>query len=579
VNLIDALELLKRPFPEDGTLLKIFLACGFTPLHLQTLLTAHLRKVFPGHRIEIQTGLFGDLPGNIERLDPRTFDAVVVMIEWEDLDPRLGIRSLGGWRYADIPDIVDSADQRATRLQRALKTISCSVPITICMPTLPLPPMFSVRALQGCPYEFRLREIVSSLAASTSSEPAVQILSTQCLDEISPLGERFDIKSEITAGFPYKLGHASRVAELLTVLIRNPAPKKGIITDLDDTLWAGILGDAGIEGVSWDLDQHSHMHGLYQQFLASLASAGVLIGVASKNDPALVEKAFERKDLLLGKDKVFPFEISWTRKSESVRRILKVWNVGPESVVFVDDSPMEVAEVKDAFPEMECVVFPKDGYQAIWGLIRQLRDLFGKKTVSEEDSLRLVSIRNANSLRESLGVPGSSFDDFLENARATILFTFGSEIGDCRALDLINKTNQFNLNGKRLNQSAWMNYLRDPLSFMITVTYEDKYAPLGKISVLMGRFDGRSLVVSSWVMSCRAFSRRIEHQCLEYLFGKFSVEGIAFDYEATPRNGPLQEFFAQLLGMPPEPNFRLSQASFMEKKPPLFHRVEEMANG
>src|SRR5262249_38614687 len=159
-----------------------------------------------------------------------------------------------------------------------------------------------------------------------------------------------------------------------------------------------------------------------------------------KNDPALVDEAFERKDLLLGKDNVFPFEIHWNRKSESVRRILKTWNVGPEAVVFVDDSPMEVSEVKDAFPEMECVVFPKNRYQAIWELIRQIRDLFGKNVISEEDSLRLPSIRNANSLRESLEVPGNSLDGFLVHARASVLFTFGKEMGDRRALDLLNKT-------------------------------------------------------------------------------------------------------------------------------------------
>jgi FkbH-like protein len=91
------------------------------------------------------------------------------------------------------------------------------------------------------------------------------------------------------------------------------------------------------------------MHGLYQQFAASLASAGVLIGVASKNDPVMVEQAFDRSDLHITRGDIFPFEINWSRKSESVQRILDTWNINPDSVVFIDDSPMEVAEVKTVF--------------------------------------------------------------------------------------------------------------------------------------------------------------------------------------------------------------------------------------
>ena len=348
---------------------------------------------------------------------------------------------------------------------------------------------------------------------------------------------------------------------------------------MDDTLWAGILGEVGTEGISWDFDQHTHMHGLYQQFLDSLASAGVLVAVASKNDHALVEQAFERKDLLISKESMYPVEAHWARKSESVQRILRAWNLGPEAVVFIDDSPMEVAEVKTAFPEMECVVFPGNDYQAVWDLLKRLRDLFGKSVVSEEDSIRLKSIRGAGALRELRKVAGGSLDDFLQAADASVRLTFGKQVGDSRAFELTNKTNQFNLNGKRWSEAAWMAYLADPSSFLMTVSYQDKYGPLGKIAVILGKLQGKTLQVDSWVMSCRAFSRRIEHQSLKQLFEKFHVEEICFNYQATPRNGPLQEFFSELLGAPLTAELRLSREAFREKSPSLFHRVEEVING
>ena len=140
----------------------------------------------------------------------------------------------------------------------------------------------------------------------------------------------------------------------------------------------------------------------------------------------------------------------------------------------------------------------------------------------------------------------------------------------------MNKTNQFNLNGKRFSESEWTKFITDPQSFLLTASYQDKYGPLGKIAVILGKIEGRGLSIHSWVMSCRAFSRRIEHHTLKHLFEKFNANEIAFDFQSTPRNGPLQDLFAELVGAPLQPGVKISQASFLEKSPPLFHRVEEI---
>ena len=578
MTLLDALELLNRPIPEPVSTQGIFLECGFTPLHLKTFLAAHLRLCFPRGRIEIKTGLYGDLVGNLERVQPSGGSAVCVVVEWADLDPRLGIRSLGGWRSTGIPDIVESAHRQSERLAHLMQKLADSVPICVSTPTLPLPPIFTTRGGQAHHHECQLREIAASMATSLSAYRRVRLLNLQRLDELSPLGRRFDAKAEITSGFPYSLEHASTLAELLAALIQNGPPKKGLITDLDDTLWAGILGEIGVEGIAWDMAGHAQMHGLYQQFLASLASAGVLLAAASKNDPALVEQALGRSDILLSRDNLFPREVHWGPKSESVERILDTWNIGPEDVIFIDDSPMEVAEVHAVFPQMECVVFPKGDDQAIWNLLRRLRDCFGKGSVSPEDEIRQRSIRAASTLKSVMPRGGRGADDFLRNVEATITLGLGTDASDERAFELINKTNQFNLNGKRFSQADWLSFLQDPAAFLLTASYEDKFGPLGKIAVVMGRMEGRKLHVNSWVLSCRALSRRIEYQCLKYLFEKFDPEEMVFDYEATPRNGPLQDFFAELLGGPLAPSVAVRKADFDAKAPALFHRLVEVAN-
>ena len=116
-----------------------------------------------------------------------------------------------------------------------------------------------------------------------------------------------------------------------------------------------------------------------------------------------LNKAFERDDLLLSKTSVFPIEARWWPKSESVQRILKTWNVLADSVVFVDDSTMEVAEAQSAFPEMECLLFPKDDYSAFWQMLSHLRNRFAKTRIHEEDSFRLQSIRNSGASRQPTG--------------------------------------------------------------------------------------------------------------------------------------------------------------------------------
>jgi FkbH-like protein len=350
-----------------------------------------------------------------------------------------------------------------------------------------------------------------------------------------------------------------------------------VITDLDGTLWRGILGDVGAEGVSWD--GHAHAHALYQQLLSSLAEAGVLVAVASKNDPPLVEEAFRRPDCLLARDQVFPCEIHWGLKSHSIARILDAWRIGADSVVFVDDDAMQLAEVKAAYPEIECLLFPQ-GDQEVYELLVRLRDLFGRSALTEEDRLRSESLRTTSSTRlratpeASEPAAPAEIDWFLAEAEATLKIETVKEPMDLRGFELLNKTNQFNLNGKRITEGAWRAYLREPDTFLLTVSYRDKFGALGKIAVLSGRRTNGDVRVEYWVISCRAFSRRIEHRCLQVLFDRFGVPTLTFDFLPTPRNGPLRMFLSELLGVPPQPGLVLTREQFALRCPPLFHALE-----
>jgi FkbH-like protein len=573
MKLIEALEILRRGPSEDSEQFVLSLVCSFTPLHLQTLLAAQLQLFRRNRQVKIHTGLYGDLLGNLARVRESKSDAVILIVEWHDLDPRLGIRSLGGWAPELLPEILENARSRSTAVVQAVEKLSSEMPIAVCFPTLPLPPISFTPGWQASAFETELRACVSTMASQVVQLSNVRALNPQQLDLLSPFAERFDVKSELLTGFPYRMSHAAILSELLARLVANPAPKKGLITDLDDTVWKGILGEVGLDGVSWDLDHHSHMHAVYQQLLHSLARAGILVGVASKNNPDLVDEIFNNHSLILPRDAVFPIEAGWGPKSRSVGRILKAWNIGAEDVVFVDDSPIELAEVKAANPAIECLLFPKDDPHAIFALLQRLRDIFGKSLLQEEDAIRLDSLRRADPTQQA------GEKNFLEQAEAEITFNFNRETLDPRALELINKTNQFNLNGNRHTQMSLQTYVRDANAFLLVASYKDKYGPLGKIAIIAGRHIGKKLLIDTWVMSCRAFSRQIEHGCFEELVAKFDADEIEFDFVATPRNEPLRIFLTELLGASPASPCRLAKRDFLNRQPKTYHRVLELTNG
>src|SRR5258706_1822043 len=397
-----------------------FLACGFTPLHLATFLEAYLigcLQKMPA----IETGLYGDLPGNLERAAARKPDAVAVVIEWADLDARLGFRQLGGWSPQLLPDIEATAGASLQRLKSLLTDLAAGCPVVLSTPTLSLPPVAPTSGWEASGFELRLAALVNELAVWAAGQTSIRQVNRTRLDLLSPLDARLDLRSEIRTGLPYTQEHADILARLIAKLLIPTQPVKGLIVGRDDTLWNGILGEVGVDGVRWDLESRSHIHALFQQLLDSLAEAGTLIAIASKNDAALVEAALARADLHIKPDRIFPVHANWGPKSDSVSRILQSWNIGADAVLFVDDNPMELAEVKAAHPGIECVQFPRQEPSAGWELLWELRDRFGKRVISEEDRIRLATLRT-RPLTEAPASAGAGADEFLAQAQGGLTF-------------------------------------------------------------------------------------------------------------------------------------------------------------
>src|ERR1700739_632877 len=424
MKLMEALETLKRPSVEGASPFDVYLVSSFTPLHLQTFLAAELRRAHPERPVRISSGHYGDIRGNLTRMSQSNSSAAVITLEWADFDARLSLRSLGSWSPGTPDEILESARQFANFLVNVLRSMPVKFPVSLSSPTLPLLPISHGPSWSSSGFELSLRMCVASMLEGISELENVRIVSSEQLDIASPITKRMDLKSEYVSGFPYHLSHASELANRHAKNLLPPNPKKGLITDLDDTLWLGILGELGVDGISWDLEHGAQGHGQYQRFLQSLSETGVLLAAASKNNPAIAREALQRTDLLLSSSSFYPIEAHWGPKSDSVKRILEAWNIAADSVVFIDDSPMELAEVKAAHPDIECILFPKTDPSAILDLQYRLRDLFGKRHITQEDAIRQLSVRTAEQFRAENADGNISSEDFLRKAEAEVTLDF-----------------------------------------------------------------------------------------------------------------------------------------------------------
>ena len=535
---------LARQNPHASHRRKMILACGFQPLHLIPLLKAHYAQRFPDQAIDIETGLYGDIEGTLAMGAGSQSDAAAAVIEWSDLDSRLGLRSTGGWDVSAQGDIISTCRDRLARMLVHLRTLAAKMPVALIPPTLRSPLFGHTGSWQASCNELDLQKHFGCFFAEASKIDRVYVLNVERLADFSPEASRLDASMELKAGFPYTIPHASALACYVMKLLFPPTPMKGLITDLDDTLWSGIVGEVGVRGVCWSLAEQAQVHGLYQQMLRHLSAIGVLLAVASKNELTVVEEALRRNDLLVPAQSLFPVCANWGPKSHSIAQILRIWNIAADSVVFVDDSAMELDEVRAEFPALTCLQFPGGQPGKVLEFLEQLRDLFGKPVVHHEDGLRQSSIR-ANAAIQASAAESSS-DVFVRGLRGTVTFDSRPDPANKRLLELINKTNQFNLNGVRLSEGEWLRKVCDTNGLVVGVSYEDKFGPLGVIGVLAGHYEDDEFKLAAWVLSCRAFSRKIEHHMLDYLFKKGRVSAVRLSFRPTSRNQPLQNYLTKL---------------------------------
>lgn len=324
----------------------------------------------------------------------------------------------------------------------------------------------------------------------------------------------------------------------------NGLSKKCVVVDLDNTLWGGIIGDCGQDGI--ELGPESHAGQVYldiQSYLKGLKDRGILLAICSKNEYENAILGLQHSNSILKKDDFSAIYSNWEPKSQNIRKIANDLNIGLESIVFLDDNAAEREEVKLGCAGL--VAVPNIGSDPIHFLeIFSEQQYFANFPETSEDKIRSESASMISKLEQAQDI-----NEFLSNLGMIARFSEMSSATELRVFQLVNKTNQFNFTGRRYSKSEIDLFGSNPDAYVFCAELKDKHVNHGLTSVILAKRVGENLEIDNWVMSCRVFKRGLER----YMFSKlleFSASigctKVIGSYVRTPKNRYIANLYQEL---------------------------------
>ncbi len=346
--------------------------------------------------------------------------------------------------------------------------------------------------------------------------------------------------------------YGDHLARLLAA--RQGRSSKCLVLDLDNTLWGGVIGDDGLDGIV--LGQGSAMGEAFldlQAYALEQAKRGVILAVCSKNDEANALAPFERHpDMLLKRGDVACFVANWDDKAKNIRRIARELNIGLDSLVFVDDNPFERNLVRSVLPMVAVPEIPED--PAL--VARSIADAgyFEGVGITDEDRERTLQYQ-ANAERAALEAEAADLPSYLESLRMEVVWKEFDAIGLQRITQLINKTNQFNLTTRRYNEDQVRSLISAPDAFGLQLRLIDRFGDNGVIAIVIGRLSGEAASIDTWLMSCRVLGRQVEEATLNLVVeaaARLGAKRLIGEYLPTAKNGMVKEHYRKLGFIPAE---------------------------
>jgi len=352
-------------------------------------------------------------------------------------------------------------------------------------------------------------------------------------------------KQEITpAAAPF---YGDMVGRLVASL--QGRSSKCLVLDLDNTLWGGVIGDDGMDGII--LGQGSPLgegYTAFQEYARDLSRRGIILAVCSKNDEANALEPFEKHpEMTLKRSDIAAFYANWSDKASNIKAIAAELNIGLDSLVFVDDNPVERALVRQELP---MVAVPEVTDDPIT-FLQAVSDAgyFESTAITDEDRVRSAQYQG-NRAREQLKASTTDMASYLRGLDMEMIWRRFDRIGLQRTVQLINKTNQFNLTTRRYTEEDVIDIMQSNKAFGLQLRLTDRFGDNGIIAICIGKMqDNDDLLIDTWLMSCRVLGRQVEPTTLNLIAAQaknLGAKRLLGDYIPTKKNAMVKDHYVRL---------------------------------
>jgi FkbH-like protein len=417
------------------------------------------------------------------------------------------------------------------------------------------------------PHRTSLARVEQELTQALAGVPGLRVVSAGDFHSLYAVDDSrlHDPLRETIGHIPYRDDYFLFLAALVVRLVHRRVARahKVVVVDCDNTLWRGVVGEAGPDGVLFD-EPHRALH----TRLTELAATGVLVCLCSKNEEDDVWEVFEtRPDFGLRRDQIVAAMINWKPKSENLRTLAARLNLGLDSFIFIDDNPVECAEVRANCPEVLTLQFPLDSDAALT-FVRHVWEL-DPVAATAEDARRTEMYREEFS-RQELRRGALTFEAFLESLDLTVDIARPAEADIARASQLTLRTNQFNFTTRRRDEAEMRGLSASDRHEVRTVRVRDRFGDYGLVGLVIVERHDDSVELDTFLLSCRVLGRGVEHRIMSEL-GRIAQElgahSVHVRIDLTRKNTPAQNF---LRSMCPEEHLRQSDTSLVCELPSTF---------
>lgn len=321
--------------------------------------------------------------------------------------------------------------------------------------------------------------------------------------------------------------------------------KKCVILDLDNTLWGGIIGEDGLNGIKIGGTYPGNAFTAFQEGLLELTRKGIVLAICSKNNESDVAAVWGIQGMVLKKEHFAAFRINWKDKATNTREIAEELNLGLDSFLFIDDNPSERELIKGMLPMVEVPEFPLQPYELPRFFKFLVEKYFLIYKVTDEDLQKTKQYRE-NVLRTELKASFNNFSDYIKNLEIVISIIRAGELNLSRLAQMSWKTNQFNLTTKRYSEEDLRSFLKKG-SWIYCISVRDRFGDNGITGMIIVHPDGsNTAVIDSLLMSCRILGRKIEDQFLQHIVNRLfssNIIEIKACFIPTKKNEQVSDFY------------------------------------